>query len=118
MGQYFAVDGDIGFFHGVNKGAVGQAFHAHGGVNALNPEAFELTLFVAPITILVLQAFFDLFNRHCKAAFGTAAVAFGQFKDFFVAAAVASPIRCTGHIRLLPLLGHSGGFGRTAGLVS
>ncbi len=59
VGQHFAVKVDLFFGETSDKLGVGQAVQACGGVDTLDPQAAESSLFVFTVAVSILQTFFD-----------------------------------------------------------
>jgi hypothetical protein len=85
VGQDFAIKVDLSFDETFHETAIRQAMFASGGVDPLDPQRAELTLFQLPADIGVLTGFFDSLIGHTKCVFTTTAIAFGLVDNFFVA---------------------------------
>src|SRR3546814_18209387 len=59
----------------VHELAIGQAFHAYGGVDALNPERTEAALLYLAIAIGVLASLFDCLPRAADGVLAAAIIA-------------------------------------------
>src|SRR5262245_404916 len=85
IGHHLAVDLDAGLQDAVHELRVGEAVLARGGVDALDPQAAEGALLVAPVAIGVLQALLDLLDADAERHLGAAAIALGKLEDLLVA---------------------------------
>ncbi len=61
----------------VHEGAVGEVVHAGGSVDALNPQAAEVALLVATVTVLVLAGVLGLLLHATEGAGGSSVIALG-----------------------------------------
>ena len=65
VGQHLAVELDARPLQPVDELRIGQAVLAHAGVDALDPQAAEIALLVAPVAIGVAQRLLDLLDARC-----------------------------------------------------
>src|SRR5229473_1748429 len=84
IGHDLAVDLDPGLQDAVHELRVGEAMLARRGVDALDPQAAERALLVAPIAIGILQALLDLLDADAERSLGAAAIALGELEDLLV----------------------------------
>src|SRR3546814_4615404 len=68
----------------VHELAIGQAFHAYGGVDALNPERTEAALLYLAIAIGVLASLFDCLPRDADGVLAAAIIALSLIQDILV----------------------------------
>src|SRR3546814_11524998 len=75
IGQDLAIQFDTRKLQTVHELAIGQAFHAYGGVDALNPERTEAALLYLAIAIGVLASLFDCLPRDADGVLAAAIIA-------------------------------------------
>ena len=78
IGHHLAVDLDPGLQDTVHELRVGEAVLARRGVDALDPQAAERTLLVAPVAVGILQALLDLLDADAERRLGAATIALGE----------------------------------------
>src|SRR3546814_3870254 len=81
IGQDLAIQFDTRKLQTVHELAIGQAFHAYGGVDALNPERTEAALLYLAIAIGVLASLFDCLPRDADGVLAAAIIALRLIQD-------------------------------------
>ena len=77
LGEDLAVKLNAGKLEAVHEGAVGEVVHAGSSVDALNPQAAEVALLVATVTVLVLAGVLGLLLHATEGAGGSSVIALG-----------------------------------------
>src|SRR3546814_552380 len=84
IGQDLAIQFDTRKLQTVHELAIGHAFHAYGGVDALNPERTEAALLYLAIAIGVLASLFDCLPRDADGVLAAAIIALRLIQDILV----------------------------------
>src|SRR3990172_2690953 len=90
LGQHLAVDVNAVLFEGIHQLAIGNSVLAGGGVDARDPQAAQVALFVAAIAIGIEQALQLGFVGALVKLGARAELALGDLEDCFVPLAAGS----------------------------
>ena len=87
VGEDFAVHFDAALVDKTHELGVAEVVETGSGVDTLNPEGAEVTLFVLAVAISVGKTFFPGVFSYCPYVTAAAIVASCEFEDFFAACA-------------------------------
>src|SRR3954453_6275258 len=100
--QHLAVHLDTGLAQAVDELRVAHALTSRGGVDPDDPEAPEVALSVAPVTVRVCTRAHDLLVREPVVRVLAAEVALGLLQDLLLAPLAGDGIRSASHGLLPP----------------
>ena len=81
----FSVEFNAGFVKPADKSRISHVMQTGCGVDALNPQRTEVSLFGSSVAVSILQCFLDFLNGNSENVFIAAPVTFGHVQNFFVA---------------------------------
>ena len=81
VGEHLAVDFDAGFVQVTHQLRVGEALQASSGIDTLDPQCAEVTLFVAAVTESIGQTFLPCVFGYGPHVFTSAIVTAGQLQN-------------------------------------